>query len=298
MRGVFLDVGQVKVASMDNPLSPGQPLEIAWSGRSVPAGIHLHRLDQAGETTVGVNVAFAPPTAESLQATRMTAGTAEVGSGFEGVGDHPNMYKEDNACYTVWFTPEFPTQLDSQGFMTQHQMNTCWEVWAQDATVHFVYNRWATWTLAVPSSSVEHVFTQDFSILSRPWSGGGAIAQLNSSTPAQGSSNCVELGSATIGGTYSGITAQVTIPVHKCTTTWVHFDANQKMFGLDWDGFTSNRQLFLDAAGDYNAINATALPSWADQTYVSTHSCENFAGVGSCTAFPADTGWKYQDAGW
>src|SRR4029453_15409802 len=111
-----------------------------------------------------------------------------------------------------------------------------------------------------------------------------------------GQSTCDTVATVTIGGSYGGITGQISIPVYQCTTTWRHFDTGRKMFGMDWDGYTQNRQLRLDAAGRYNAINKTVLPVWADQTYVSTHSCGYFFHL--CNVNVVDKGWKFQDSGW
>jgi hypothetical protein len=290
LAGHYLDYSQVKAASIPNPLEPGKNVDLVWSGSSNPSALHLNKRrigKKAGQT--GVSVVFNPRENATRKGPSGGSATASVGSGFEGATEHPNMYSEGNDCYTVWFNPTYSSVNDND-----HQMNTCWEIWAQDKTVHFIYNRWALWTLARPSSSVIEANTVDFSILSRPWNTrAGDIAKINKSTPSAGSATCSDVASIKIGGAYAGLTGEINIPVHKCERTWVHFDAGRKQFGLDWDG-SSPYQLRLDAAGDYDAVNKTVLPVWADQTFVAVSWCDwnNWCAV----HYPEN--WKYQDRGW
>ncbi len=300
-QGRFHDERRVFAATMDNPLLPGRPITVVWADQTAPLGIHLHKIERRdGGIKLGMNLATAPPL--QVDGKRMgpsSAPTTPGSSGFAGVTTHPNMYKEAPAqpCTTYWFRPEIPTVPDANGDPTEHQMNSCWEIWAQNNTVHFEYNRWAVWTLARPSSRYR-VWTQDFSILSRPWRNSTAISSLVDSTYPSGQSSCDTRATVTIGGTYGGLTGQISIPVYQCTTTWRHFDTGRKMFGMDWDGFTENRQLRLDAAGRYNAVNKTVLPVWADQTYVSTYSCYTLLFTNVCSDLDFDRGWKFQDTGW
>lgn len=288
--GHYLDASQVKAASIPNPLDTSKNIDLVWSGERDPGAVRVNQRIQGDDGgAIGVNVTFNPPKRTTRNGPSQASATAALGSGFEGATSHPNMYSEGNDCYTVWFNPTYSSVNNND-----HQMNTCWEIWAQDKTVHFIYNRWALWTIARPARAAVEANTVDFSILSRPWkTRAGDIEKINKSTPAAGSTTCTDVLPITIGGAYGGTSGQITIPVHRCETTWIHFDRNKNQFGIDWDGSSPN-QLRLDAAGDYNAINKTVLPVWADQTFAAVEWCnwDDWCVVGY------DENWKYQDSGW
>lgn len=296
--GAFLDDAQTRVASVANPLHPGKQVELVWSSNSKVTGVHLHEKisGKGGASAANLATGPAPDLLTKVDASVRDL-SSSVGSGFSGGQSPSNMYTQASwsGATTMYFDAPYGTVNGNQ-----HQMNSNWQIFKQAGTVHWIYNRWATWTPAQALATgtppcCNKASTVDFSILSRPWKTlTGRIASMGEVTPAQGATTCTETGSYTLSAPYGGVTGSVSIPMHKCATTWKHEDHIKNQFGMDWDG-NSNAQLYLDAAANYNASDATVTPVWADQSYAEVHWCDYDYWV--CGA-SANYGWKIQDSGW
>lgn len=284
--GRLLDERAVKVAVLPDPFKRGAAIHTVWDSASVPQSIVMVRADFAdGGNQVGMGVESSgdPATAEAAN------GPTATGSGF-GAGTTPkNMYKQNNGCTDTWFVPGYSSTRD-------HKMTSCWEWWAQSGTVHWVYNRWLLWTPAVPSAGSYR--TTDLYAASRPWAGyESRVAKLNDWEPRSLSATCFTAATAKLGGTFGGITGEVSIPYQKCEDYWLDISASARKIGIDYqlDDSTNNGrtgQMYMDVAGDFNASNSTVVPIMADYNWATVRSCTGPQTVCSKTSFVhKDSGW-------
>jgi hypothetical protein len=252
-QGRLLDEGDVSVAEVPVPEIPGASLTIAWTGGWVPAGLSVQQAtDGQGGIAQGIGVETNP-----AEQTGTPSAPAAVGAGFEGAKDPKNMYTKDawTDCATVWFKAN----------TTDHQLITCYEKWAQRGTSHWVYNRWGYWTRSDDAGNYK---TTEFTIRSRPWAGKeGDVHKLNKYVPTNPSNTCTDRGNLTLGGTFSGVTGQVGIPVRTCSNTILKSDPAKKMIGIGIEGTEPGRQIRLDIAGDYTAKNNVVVPQFADYSW-------------------------------
>ncbi|MER7280614.1 hypothetical protein ABT369_39855 [Dactylosporangium sp. NPDC000244] len=254
-RGRMLNEADVSVASVPDPLNPGENVDIAWTGEQPVTDISLQQVDdngRSGAQAIGVQL---------LRDGQEQAGIAQPngGSGYDAASSASNMYKQNNGCVTVWFSNDYSPD--------QHQLISCFEKWAQSGTNHWVYNRWGLWTRATDYGG-HFASTKEFTIRSRPWAGQEPrLTSLNSWQPPGPSSSCQERGSLSLGGTYGGVTGTVSIPMRTCSNTILKNNTSTKMIGIGIEGSEPGRQIRIDVAGDYNAQNNWIIPTWADYAW-------------------------------
>jgi hypothetical protein len=259
--GNLLRKSDIRVATVANPLSAGHDITVVWSGPSEPGDIRLQSVgdDKAGAS--GLAIEFNPGTAEEAVG---TSANLAGGSGYDAGTSPKNMYTKStwNGCHNAYWDASYST--------TDYHVESCWEKWAQSGTKHWIYNRWGLFTR--PDSSTAHPDIRDFTIRSRPWKvdlnhASSFVAKLNSWQPTGPSQTC-STKTATLGGTYSGISGTLGIPVQTCSTSVLHIDTGQKEIGIGVEGHEpTGRQIRVDVGGDYDATSATPIPVWADYAW-------------------------------
>ncbi len=284
--GRLLDERALKVAVLPDPFKRGAEVHAVWDSASVPQSIVVQRADFAdGGSQMGMGVGSSGDPEAAVAANGPTA----TGSGF-GAGRTPkNMYKQNNGCTDAWFAPGYPSSRD-------HKMTSCWEWWAQSATVHWVYNRWLLWTPAVPSVGTYR--TTDLYAASRPWTGHESrLTKLNDWEPRSLNATCYTAGTAKLGGSFGGVTGEVSIPYQKCEDYWLDVSASTRKIGIDYqldDDTNSGRtgQMYMDVAGDFNASNTVIVPTMADYNWATVRSCTGPQSVCYKRSFvKKDSGW-------
>lgn len=269
--GRFLDKTQVHIATLSNPLIRDTHLTVAWDGKRTPLGISLGRVKGDTGGKYGVGVIFANDTTEAA-ATSFGFG----GAGYDSALSAENMTEKSNNCASVYYTPDYPSVNGAD-----HQLITCYEKFFQPNTQHWIYNRWSLWTPAEASGGPlgYNSRTTDFTIRSRPWRGyESRLVKLNKWAPLAPNSDCADAGNLTIGGTYFGITGQITFPVHKCENTELRITPETREIGIDFTGEKTG-QMALDVAGDfdaarvYNPGDATTEPVFADYNWTEVTYC-------------------------
>jgi hypothetical protein len=276
--GRLLNDSDVTVTTLPDPFRSGRTVDVAWSGARPPADVALQWLDDGkagGAQAIGVKPAVNDAIVTSAP------GVAAGGSGYDTAVSPSNMYRQNNGCVTVWFNAAYSSQ--------DHQLVSCFEKWAQPGTNHWIYNRWGLWTRATdPGGYAE---TREFTVRSRPWKGQESrLTQLNSWQPAGPSSTCQELGALKIGGTYSGVTGEISVPIRTCSNTILKVDPSTRMIGIGIEGSESGRQMRVDVAGDYKASNSSVVPTWADYTWVQVDYCPQ--------PFRCHEYWLNKESGW
>jgi hypothetical protein len=280
--GRLVDERAVHVTTVPDPYARDTDITLVWDGAKAPESMTYaqNQLGTEEETAVAVGIQYG---GESTPIRTLRTRRAEGGSGYGAGFNVRNMYKEDNGCATTWFVPKFPHTRD-------HKIVSCYEVWAQDRTVHFIYNRWALWTPAAHSLGVG-VRTHDFYVAARPWRGHESkLVRLNDWAPRAPNQTCDNNQNFTLGGGYGGVTGTVSFPINVCQNYWLDINSNTRKIGIDFDGVRAG-QMYMDVAGDYNAVNATVLPIWADYNWMEVRPlCSQ--------ACPSPEYWVAKDSGW
>jgi hypothetical protein len=284
--GRLIDERLVSAAALPDPFKPGAEIHVVWDSSSIVQAIVLAQADFAdggNQVGMGVEVGGVP------RSTRAARGPTATGSGFDAIRTQRNMYKEASGCVDTWFDPRYPSSRD-------HKMVSCFELWGQDRTVHWVYNRWQLWTPAVPSAGTYR--TTDLYAAARPWRGlESRMARLNDWEPRSLDATCYTAATASLSGTYGGVTGQVSIPIQKCEDYWLDISSSTRKIGIDYqldDDTNSGRQgqMYMDVAGDFDAINATVEPVMADYNWATVRSCTGPQTVCSKRSFVRkDDGW-------
>ncbi|WP_027341619.1 hypothetical protein [Hamadaea tsunoensis] len=297
--GRLLDTRAVKTAHVPDPVSPSRFVDLVWDGNSEPAAV---RAQAARMGTVGehkrVRVDFQPAAQTVSPQRERRLALLGAGSAFDVANSAAGLRLNDSGYGTFYFSPGYATaDTNNDGVADSSQMNSSFEDWERDGSPYFFYNRFGTWKPAEPANCslytyCVHVGTNDFSILSRPWSGYRAnFKKMWQVTPAATATTCDDIAnfSVSAGGFTLGI------PVHRCNTTWTHEDYTAMQFGLDWDGHTAEK-LRLDAAASFEAINSWVPLYWADQTYAAVDWCD-WAMPDFCS-YTFWNSYKFQDSGW
>ncbi|MDG9672554.1 hypothetical protein [Micromonospora sp. DH14] len=284
--GRLIDKTKVSVSTVEDPFNRGEQVMLTWEGYKSPESITYARRGGEGSpstTAMGIQLGGA----KTVDLNR-AGPKANGGSGYSAAVSTSNMYKEDGSCATTWFVPGYASSKD-------HKLTSCYELWAQDKTVHFVYNRWSLWQPA-PASAIDEVGkTTDFYVASRPWRGHEyKLVDLNGWKPSQSelTKTCTTVATATIGGTYGAVTGNVAIPINRCEHYDLDITASTRRVGIDFNG-TSSNNIQMDVAGDYDAVNATVLPVWADYNWVEVQWCWAWGAI--CDP---PTPWVAKDSGW
>lgn len=260
--GRLVDERSLNVASLPDPFNPGETVEIVWEGEQAPQSIEIQLVEHPdGGAQMGMGVETAgSPTAESIP--------TSAGAGFSGGINPKNMYKQDNACTTTWFEPNYPAQRD-------HKMVSCWEWWAQPGTVHWVYNRWMLWTPAlIDKDTGSNAETVDLYVAARPWTGHEwKLPKLNSWQPRSREGDCSTTSTLVLGGSYAGLQGEVQIPIRKCEDYWLDITSPTRKIAIDYlqdDNTTDGRvgQMYMDVAGDFDASDSRVIPVMADYNWV------------------------------
>jgi hypothetical protein len=257
--GKLLKKSDVRVATVENPLTAGQDITLVWEGSKAPGNMALQAVGDEKNGAMGLGIEFVPDGTEKLDDKQ--AGLAG-GSGYGPAADPKNMYRYRNGCANAYW--------DSSYSSDDYHVENCWEKWAQSGTNHWVYNRWGLFTR--PNSSTANPDIRDFTIRSRPWKvdlnhPSSYVSKLNSWQPPGPSNTCVT-STYNVGGGAGGVSASVGIPIQTCNTTILHVDTGQKMLGIGVEGHEpTGRQVRLDIGGDFNATNSTAVPVWADYAW-------------------------------
>ncbi|MGX6605137.1 hypothetical protein ACWKSP_23825, partial [Micromonosporaceae bacterium Da 78-11] len=280
--GKPVNAGTVKVATVPDPLQSGKEVTVAWTGDQPPADIAMQAVTAPNGSGAGaIGVKFGDETqAPPAQAPKADAPVTSGGSGYTAGLNAKNMYLYGNDCTTVFFNAAWAGG-------NRHQVITCYEKWAQSGTDHWVYNRWGLFTRATGGSVAAK--TKEFTIRSRPWKGDPSVRKLNKWAPEGPSSTCTDRGNITLGGTYSGVTGQVAIPIRTCNTTLIKSDTSAKMIGIGQEGSDVGQQVRLDVAGDFNAKDKKVIPVWADYVWAEVTFGAN--PPHSQIINPKDSGW-------
>jgi hypothetical protein len=279
--GRLVDESVTHVSSVADPFKKGAQIRLAWDGDKAPEKISYSQADFGGgvppSTAVGVQFGGG----DGPGATEAKAAPS-AGSGYGAGFNQENMFRSHNNCADTWFNSGYNSNID-------HKITSCFEVWEQNKTVHFVYNRWALWSPA-PAPFGISAKTIDFYVASRPWKGKeGNFNQLNDWAPRAPSSACDTKATFDLGGGFGGVEGKVSIPINVCQNYRMDITASTKKVGIDFDGERAG-QMYMDVAGDYSAINATVPLTWADYNWVELLVC----GPTNC---PSQK-WVAKDSGW
>ncbi|UQU65772.1 hypothetical protein COUCH_05485 [Couchioplanes caeruleus] len=283
--GHLLRKADVQVATIANPLLSGHSISVVWSGSSAPGDISLQSVGDDENGASGLGIQFQPDgSAETLDgAPAQLAG----GSGYDAGVNPKNMYKYSNGCNNAYWDASYSS--------TDYHVESCFEKWAQSGTSHWVYNRWGLFTR--PNSTTANPDIRDFTIRSKPWKvdlyhPSSYISKLNSWQPTGPSQSCTTK-TATLGGTYNGITANIGIPVQTCNTSILHIDTGLKMIGIGVEGHEpTGRQVRVDVGGDYTATDKSSVPVWADYAWATVRYIK-----GPQTVTDTDD-YVLKDSGW
>ncbi|WJK42487.1 hypothetical protein O7608_08970 [Solwaraspora sp. WMMA2056] len=283
--GRLVDERRLMSASIADPYNRGRRINMIWDGEKGPDRVTYASMGESPESGMaaalgvqwgGEDAAEAPMT----KSARVTGGSG-YGAGFNVTG----MRNADSNCATTWFTSGWNSSRD-------HKIVSCYEDWEQDGTVHYVYNRWALWTPA-PAPWPYTTTTKDFYVAARAWSGHEyKFARLRDWAPRSGDliSSCDSSRNFTLGGSYGGVSASVSIPINVCQNYWMDITTTSPWkIGIDFDGSRSG-QMYMDVAGRYEAINSSVQLVWADYNWVTVNAC----GVTNCPT----QHWVAKDSGW
>jgi hypothetical protein len=277
-RGNLRNEADVYVAEVNDPVRAGKKITVAWASNETPPNVMVQSATAPEGTELAT--AFALETVPESQETTLQPAGIAGGSGFAPAASPKNMYEYTaniHTCTNVWFT-------GASG--TDHKLETCYEKWAQRGTSHWVYNRWAYFTRT--PTNINGEYTSEFTIRSRPWNTKkDLVYKLNRFVPTDPTNSCQDRGNLTLGGTYSGVTGSVAIPVRTCSTTILKSDYPSKMIGIAHEGSEPARQIRLDIAGDYLAKDSVVVPVFADYAWV---TLSNWAGIGKDFLWK-ETGW-------
>ncbi|MEU8153518.1 hypothetical protein AB0B94_07630 [Micromonospora sp. NPDC048986] len=280
--GRLVDTLDTHLSTVADPFTPGATIQLAWDGDKAPESVRYARRDNAeGTADVAMGVQVGGNEAVKERPRKATAGSSG-GSGYAAGFNSSNMIRTDNYCTDTWFVPSYSSSRD-------HKITSCFEQWEQNATVHFVYNRWALWSPAPPPFGLS-ANTVDFYVAARPWSGyASRFRSLNDWAPRAPTSACDTKATFTLGGTFAGVNGSVAIPINVCQQYRMDITASAKKIGIDFDGSRSG-QMYMDVAGDFSAINATTALLWADYNWVELRLCSPSV-CGSEQWVAKDSGW-------
>lgn len=281
--GRLVDERSLSVASLPDPFNPGEMVDMVWEREQTPQSLEIQLAEHPdGRAQMGMGVeAAGSPTADSVP--------TSAGAGYSAGTDPDNMYKQDNACTTTWFVPNYDADRD-------HKLVSCWEWWAQPGTVHWVYNRWMLWTPALQDSNFFQAVTTDLYIAARPWVGHESkLPKLNDWAPRSIDDDCSSAGTVTLSGEYNGVGGSIGIPLTKCVDRILDINSVSRKIAVDYqqDDDTNTGslgQMYMDVAGDFDASNSSVIPVMADYNWATVT-------YGSITGFQKEN-WVQKDSGW
>nr|CTQ91124.1 hypothetical protein [Kibdelosporangium sp. MJ126-NF4] len=297
--GRLLDESEVMVAQLPDPVMPGNSITLAWDkDRSPDSLLYAHRKSTDPNKGEGLAVELqmskpqAPPGAASPD--------VRGGSGYEAAFQITNLIRGDEGCSTGWFAPTYTADRD-------HKIVSCYQVLELDKTPIFIYNRWSLWTPADPYFyPFTNVKTLDFDVRSRPWKGKeNLISQLTDWAPRSADmiSNCDTKTEYTLQAAAGPITGSAKIPTNTCKDYRVDVTAGPgtsntiavNYIAGSWFN-AREKQMYIDVAGKYAAIDAVVNPIWADYNYMEVGICTR----PTCVVSGADEKerWVKKDTGW
>jgi hypothetical protein len=278
--GRLFDAREVKIAAVPDPTLAGEEIHLVWDEGRMPQQITVADVTKGKHSYRGYGSIFVDEA--SVSSAQPAGGGYEFGAGH-------NMYRQKYGFIEQFWN-------DSSGWRSpaSHYLWAGWEKWAEAGTDHWVYNRWGRFTKANDSPPFYTKYVREVTLRSRPWAGSDAVRQLNAATPTQSATSCEEIASYTIGYGYGGGNAAVTVPMHRCSQVYPVGVWSRKEIGVQFMGYSLNKVMYVDMAGDYSAKDRYVVPVWADYAWVGTQDCVDGPGGEQCEL----NQYSRRDSGW